>query len=613
MNGSNQNISMQIQTLQDHEESSQMLNNKGKYATVDNNDKLSILFQDEQSENSENPMPEQSNSLVQEYNLYQINREKSGEKSLTNCQGLLQSQLFLNRNSNANRYNQNESDDYCTLGNDSYSQSLISYKNQNSPGSPQFQNASQMDKKNDRQSITQNNLRNQFMQLEIDDKENNPYEDNSAYSKQNQNRGLNTSKAKEIKSQWIDQTTSAQSCFLTGRGSTYGTQSHITVHSAMDQVILKHHKAAQKQYLKMKSLKGPVNQNSRKELHGQTNQANQETSQTLGSSQLIQNENLTYQEIYNQRKKSVQHASSIHPVKHQRTNSQNNDQPQIQKKKAEVSMTTKNSTLPDQKVFVFPNNTINSRLDEEDHFKETFNTIHQIVQGINNRKSSFGGISNVSAISQGKRTTETQPFPLSRSNSRRTKDVLKCQINNEMKQNQQFKAKRAPGNNPPKFIALKSTKALTIPQEFNLKTDQREVSKMREQSIGGITQNTQMQERVSSLKNLVPKSEAYNSFDSNSNYTLTQSQRPPSSQQQHQSVIQHQKQQSSITLNHCRNSSSNLNSKNTSKMHQNSTMTSSGAGCDVNLNKYLKGNIKKMKIGQNYAQLVNYAKAKFVQ
>lgn len=30
-------------------------------------------------------------------------------------------------------------------------------------------------------------------------------------------------------------------------------------------------------------------------------------------------------------------------------------------------------------------------------------------------------------------------------------------------------------------------------------------------------------------------------------------------------------------------------------------MTSSGAGCDVNLNKYLKGNIKKMKIGQNYA------------
>ena len=40
-------------------------------------------------------------------------------------------------------------------------------------------------------------------------------------------------------------------------------------------------------------------------------------------------------------------------------------------------------------------------------------------------------------------------------------------------------------------------------------------------------------------------------------------------------------------------------------------MTSQGT--DINLNKYLKGNIKKMKIGQNYAQLVNYAKAKFVQ
>lgn len=72
------------------------------------------------------------------------------------------------------------------------------------------------------------------MKLIIDDKENNPYEDNSCSNYGKYNQPLNTSKAKEIKSNWVDQTTSGKSCFLTGRGSTYGTQSHITVHSAMD-------------------------------------------------------------------------------------------------------------------------------------------------------------------------------------------------------------------------------------------------------------------------------------------------------------------------------------------------------------------------------------------
>jgi hypothetical protein len=48
---------------------------------------------------------------------------------------------------------------------------------------------------------------------------------------------------------------------------------------------------------------------------------------------------------------------------------------------------------------VFPNSTITTKNEEDDHFKETFNTIHSIVQGINNRKSSFGGISNISAVS----------------------------------------------------------------------------------------------------------------------------------------------------------------------------------------------------------------------
>jgi hypothetical protein len=37
-----------------------------------------------------------------------------------------------------------------------------------------------------------------------------------------------------------------------------------------------------------------------------------------------------------------------------------------------------------------------------------------------------------------------------------------------------------------------------------------------------------------------------------------------------------------------------------------------GSNIAVNMNKYLRGNIKKMKIdGHNYAQLVNYAKQKF--
>jgi hypothetical protein len=38
---------------------------------------------------------------------------------------------------------------------------------------------------------------------------------------------------KEIKSNWIEQTSIGKN-FMTGRGSTYGTQSHTTVHSAMD-------------------------------------------------------------------------------------------------------------------------------------------------------------------------------------------------------------------------------------------------------------------------------------------------------------------------------------------------------------------------------------------
>jgi hypothetical protein len=86
-----------------------------------------------------------------------------------------------------------------------------------------------------------------------------------------------------------------------------------------------------------------------------------------------------------------------------------------------TSITTKNCTTNNQKVFVFPNTTLP---DEEDHFKETFNTISNIVQGLNTRKSSFGTASNASMISVNKRMTGNQPFSLSRSNSRRTRDIV---------------------------------------------------------------------------------------------------------------------------------------------------------------------------------------------
>ena len=46
-----------------------------------------------------------------------------------------------------------------------------------------------------------------------------------------------------------------------------------------------------------------------------------------------------------------------------------------------------------------------------------------------------------------------------------------------------FKAKDAPKSTP-KFFALKSTKALTIPQEVHLKTEEREKSRQRDVSQG---------------------------------------------------------------------------------------------------------------------------------
>ena len=63
--------------------------------------------------------------------------------------------------------------------------------------------------------------------------------------------------------------------------------------------------------------------------------------------------------------------------------------------------------------------------DQDEHFKEVLNTIDTLVNGLNHRKQSMGGVSNVSIVSQTKRTTDAKPFTLSRSNSRRTKDVLR--------------------------------------------------------------------------------------------------------------------------------------------------------------------------------------------
>lgn len=46
-----------------------------------------------------------------------------------------------------------------------------------------------------------------------------------------------------------------------------------------------------------------------------------------------------------------------------------------------------------------------------------------------------------------------------------------------------FRAKDAPKSTP-KFFALKSTKALTIPQEVHLRTEEREKSRQRDVSQG---------------------------------------------------------------------------------------------------------------------------------
>ena len=44
-------------------------------------------------------------------------------------------------------------------------------------------------------------------------------------------------------------------------------------------------------------------------------------------------------------------------------------------------MTVKNSNQNENKVFIFPTNSaqINNKNEDDDHFKETFNTIHSIV------------------------------------------------------------------------------------------------------------------------------------------------------------------------------------------------------------------------------------------
>lgn len=45
----------------------------------------------------------------------------------------------------------------------------------------------------------------------------------------------------------MESTTSSNSCFLKGRGATFGVDSHVSMENAMDNVILKHHRAAQQQ------------------------------------------------------------------------------------------------------------------------------------------------------------------------------------------------------------------------------------------------------------------------------------------------------------------------------------------------------------------------------
>mmetsp|Transcript_17792 Transcript_17792/g.17019 ORF Transcript_17792/g.17019 Transcript_17792/m.17019 type:complete len:98 (+) Transcript_17792:168-461(+) len=97
------------------------------------------------------------------------------------------------------------------------------------------------------------------------------------------------------------------------------------------------------------------------------------------------------------------------------------------------------------------------------------------MQQFNERKSSI--LSTGSNNSSQKR--KTQPFTLSRSNSRRTKDSLQHEAHSQERQGSQFRAKLAPTATP-KFFALKSTKALTVPQEIKLQTEEREKSKARD-------------------------------------------------------------------------------------------------------------------------------------
>ena len=67
--------------------------------------------------------------------------------------------------------------------------------------------------------------------------------------------------------------------------------------------------------------------------------------------------------------------------------------------------------------------------------KDDYNSIGSLNLGFDTRKFSVASLSNYSTISTNTRkgVTENKPFPLSRSNSRRTKDVLKVQIDSQIK------------------------------------------------------------------------------------------------------------------------------------------------------------------------------------
>jgi hypothetical protein len=54
------------------------------------------------------------------------------------------------------------------------------------------------------------------------------------------------------------------------------------------------------------------------------------------------------------------------------------------------------------RAFIFPSQDsvdIKIKTEENDHFKDVLNTIGTLVNGLNNRKQSMGGISNVSLAS----------------------------------------------------------------------------------------------------------------------------------------------------------------------------------------------------------------------